>query len=464
MKFTYRWNSYEDVEGEAFTNYLHTMASKGWLLTNVGTYLLSFSRIPPANIQFCSDFYTGKRTKHIPVDKDDTMVDYLQLCKDSGWIYVCMHGECLIFKSKEEEHPYPLISDENLSKHIFFKRTLFLRTLLFLLSLLVIYVFFTHQKSQLTRLMSFEVWLSYFIFGVFFPSMVLRFARYFVMLYQYLRPSYLGKNRGQRLQQIYHILYSFLQSVFWLFAIPLALFNLMSSHSPYLTLYSIYIYIGILVFLCMFLRDLWKHYVSFEKYKERYGNIFAMFVLGIGCIGVFACMQESTSLYQEREKGILWMDQENLRGGENKTYHTMSFYIQKGTVSEIRQNIALSQPSEDMQKYREEYLYSAIYEAWTKDQASIVFDTYLKQEAALHKEGSGHYVTSGVDQMLTLSSKESVLKDIAALDVQEWGIDEGYRFSEHEYIIRKGNVIAYYFYDGTSTAFFDGIKKAITEL
>lgn len=461
MKFIYRWNHYEDVEQEAFTAYLHEMAQKGWLLTNAGTYLLSFTRISPSNIQFCSDFYTGKRSMYAPIDTDEGMQDYLQLCKDSGWSYVCPHGHCLIFKSEVDAHPYPLSSDEGMSKRSLFRKTIVLRLLLLVTTLLASYVLLFHPESQLTNVLSLEVPLRFLIGAVFFPSIALRTLRYFILLYRYLRPS--PKHRlYQRAASISSYVYDILQSIFWLVAIPIACVNMITIHSPYFTIFSIYVLFVILVFLCILGRDIRSH-VSKKRSKKIGKSILVLGLLMICSIAI-ANVNPSTSLSQDRPTGTLWIEQEEIRGGEYRHYRTISFYVKSGDVSDIRQRIAIDPKDETVHSYREERLYSAIYHAWNMDKANTIMDVYLRQEVTSHQQYGKDFLDVGIDRAFDLLSREEALARVRTLDAQDWGIDEGYAFHTNEYIIRKGSTIAYYLYEGESEDFTASLKKAIQEL
>lgn len=461
MKLTYRWNHYEDVEQEAFTAYLHEMAQKGWLLTNAGNYLLSFTRISPSDIQFCSDFYTGKRFMLAPVETDEGMQDYLQLCKDSGWSYVCPHGHCLIFKSEVDDHPYPLSSDEGLSKRSLFRKTIVLRLLLLVTTLFASYILIAHPESQLTHYLSLEVPLEFLIGAVFFPSIALRTMRYFILLYRYLRPS--PKHRlYQRAASICSYVYDILQSIFWLVAIPIACVNMFTIHSPYFTIFSIYVLFGVLLFLCILGRDILSH-VS-KKKSKRIGKSILVLGLLIICSIAIANVNQPTSLSQDRPTGTLWIEQEGIRGGEYRHYRTISFYVKSGDVSDIRQRIPIDTKDENVHSYREERLYSAIYHAWDKDKASTIMDVYLRQEVASHQQYGKDFIDLGIDRAFNLITRQEALTMVRTLDAQDWGIDEGYAFYMNECIIRKGSTIAYYLYEGENEDFSASLKKAIQEL
>lgn len=101
------------------TNYLkhklETMAKQGWKLTKVGPYL-TFKRSEPENLQFEIDYLSSGLTW---ASSDETIImDYKQLCEDSGWNYKGNYQQLFIFSAPANQEVTPLQTDIELKRQI----------------------------------------------------------------------------------------------------------------------------------------------------------------------------------------------------------------------------------------------------------------------------------------------------------------------------------------------------------
>lgn len=94
---------------------LETMAQKGWKLTKVGTFL-TFKRSEPENLQFEIDYFASDLTW--TSNNDPIIMDYKQLCEDSGWTYRGNAQQLFIFSAPANQEITPLQTDEELKRQI----------------------------------------------------------------------------------------------------------------------------------------------------------------------------------------------------------------------------------------------------------------------------------------------------------------------------------------------------------
>lgn len=99
------------------TNYLvhklETMAKQGWKLTKVGA-VLTFKRAEPEDLQFEVDYLGADMTW--ASSEDSFVMDYRQICQDSGWTYHGNFQHLFIFSAPATQEVTPLQTDEDIRR------------------------------------------------------------------------------------------------------------------------------------------------------------------------------------------------------------------------------------------------------------------------------------------------------------------------------------------------------------
>ncbi len=99
------------------TNYLvhklETMSKQGWKLTKVGA-VLTFKRAEPEDLQFQVDYLSTDMTW--ASSEDSFVMDYRQICQDSGWNYCGNFQHLFIFSAPTKQEVTPLQTDEDIKR------------------------------------------------------------------------------------------------------------------------------------------------------------------------------------------------------------------------------------------------------------------------------------------------------------------------------------------------------------
>ena len=107
--------SHIDADTRYLSQKLETMAKEGWKLTNVNA-LLTFKRCEPENLKFEIDYLDTNMA--LTSNENPTVINYIQLCEESGWSYRGNHGPLFIFSAPKDKEVTPLQTDKELMHQI----------------------------------------------------------------------------------------------------------------------------------------------------------------------------------------------------------------------------------------------------------------------------------------------------------------------------------------------------------
>lgn len=97
---------------------LEKLALEGWKLQKINSFTITLEECEPAPIKYSFIFSPhGSSLEEKPVKPQDELIE---LCKESGWEYVAMYGQLLVFCSYLEE-AIPIETDEKLKLEIIHK-------------------------------------------------------------------------------------------------------------------------------------------------------------------------------------------------------------------------------------------------------------------------------------------------------------------------------------------------------
>ena len=107
--------SHIDADTRYLNQKLETMAKEGWKLTNVNAFL-TFKRCKPEDLKFEIDYLDTNMA--LTSNEDPTVINYIQLCEESGWDYRGNHGPLFIFSAPKDKEVTPLQTDKELMHQI----------------------------------------------------------------------------------------------------------------------------------------------------------------------------------------------------------------------------------------------------------------------------------------------------------------------------------------------------------
>lgn len=107
--------SHIDADTRYLSQKLETMAKEGWKLTNVNAFL-TFKRCKPEDLKFEIDYLDTNMA--LTSNEDPTVINYIQLCEESGWDYRGNHGPLFIFSAPKDKEVTPLQTDKELMHQI----------------------------------------------------------------------------------------------------------------------------------------------------------------------------------------------------------------------------------------------------------------------------------------------------------------------------------------------------------
>lgn len=115
---------FSKLDCNAMIHYLERMADKGWLIVRIDDRFAIFKSVAPENYSFdidiSDDFGIGMSTAEVGVNKGFT--EYIELCGESGWHYLCSWGYLHFFSSNEGEEPVPLQTDKDMEEENIFSK------------------------------------------------------------------------------------------------------------------------------------------------------------------------------------------------------------------------------------------------------------------------------------------------------------------------------------------------------
>ncbi|NBI30519.1 DUF2812 domain-containing protein [Chengkuizengella marina] len=101
---------------KAVNEYLEKMAEKGWMLQKVGRYTAQFKAIEPQSIKFYVDVFPGSV---LSADNNQELINYRDLCEESGWIFVDDYYQLQIFFAPSDTStPIPIQTDKVIEQKI----------------------------------------------------------------------------------------------------------------------------------------------------------------------------------------------------------------------------------------------------------------------------------------------------------------------------------------------------------
>ena len=165
MKRKTRWGffPFNAMDYKAAQAYLDKKSASGWVLDQLS--FRWFARFVPAE----GRYHGADLNLHGAVDGDKCQ-DYIQLCQDAGWEFVCDARKMLLFRSQPGRQPAPLQTDEGIEADRFWKkyvrRQMLISAILLLIFLPSMYLLISRFPGTLacqillynSRLFQFAAW------------------------------------------------------------------------------------------------------------------------------------------------------------------------------------------------------------------------------------------------------------------------------------------------------------------
>lgn len=151
------------LDYKAIGEYLEEMAENGWMLEKVGRYTAKFRAIEPHKIKFYVDVFKEGGT--LTPDDNKELVEYRNLCQESGWIFITSQGYLQFFYAAGDIEPVPIQTDEEIEQKIV-EHTLLRNELrgILIFSIIAVYILFRNIPVRYTNLLSFTGVTSTFLF------------------------------------------------------------------------------------------------------------------------------------------------------------------------------------------------------------------------------------------------------------------------------------------------------------
>jgi hypothetical protein len=107
----------------AIEKHFEEMARKGWMLDNIGDYLVKYKKMKPQELKFSVDLFPKLSVFDYP--NKDEVVKYRNLCIDAGWNFITASHKIQVFYSDRKNNLPPIQIDNRIKQTILNKSILF---------------------------------------------------------------------------------------------------------------------------------------------------------------------------------------------------------------------------------------------------------------------------------------------------------------------------------------------------
>lgn len=104
------------LDYKAMEEYLEQMAEKGWMLEKAGRVTAKFRAIKPKTLKFYIDVF--KEGGPLTPENTEEALEYRELCRASGWIYIASRDHLQFFYAEADSNPVPIQTDQALEQNL----------------------------------------------------------------------------------------------------------------------------------------------------------------------------------------------------------------------------------------------------------------------------------------------------------------------------------------------------------
>lgn len=152
---------FDKTDCETLEEYLNEMAKKGWLLTKIKNYHLTFVKTDKINLKYNVDPLGNNFDGDSYVDK----ITYIKYCKDHNWEYVCGNNLFQISTSEESNKEKIKSKSEESIKSLFIKDVISLVALILLYYFVFKYEGFYLGGSYMDSVSNYT-WVGFYAIGI----------------------------------------------------------------------------------------------------------------------------------------------------------------------------------------------------------------------------------------------------------------------------------------------------------
>lgn len=99
---------------DAIEEHFENMAMKGWMLEKTGEYMVRYKRMEPQEMKFSIDLFPKLSSFDYP--NKDEVVEYRNLCIDSGWDFIDSSQKFQVFSSPKGKNLPPIQTDDRIKQ------------------------------------------------------------------------------------------------------------------------------------------------------------------------------------------------------------------------------------------------------------------------------------------------------------------------------------------------------------
>lgn len=152
---------FDKVDSEILEGYLNEMAKKGWLLTKIKNYHLTFVKTDKINFKYNVDPLGKNFDGDSYVDK----ITYIKYCKDHNWEYVCGNNLFQISISEESNKEKIKSKSEESIKFLFIKEVISLVAFILLYYFIFKYYGLYLGGSYMNSVSNY-IWVGFYVIGI----------------------------------------------------------------------------------------------------------------------------------------------------------------------------------------------------------------------------------------------------------------------------------------------------------
>ena len=153
---------FDKTDCKILEEYLNEMAKKGWLLTKIKNYHLTFVKTDKINFKYNVDPLGKNFDGDSYVDK----ITYIKYCKDHNWEYICGNNFFQISISEESNKEKIKSKSEESVKSLLIKDVISLVALMLLFNFIFKYEGFYLGGSYMDSVSNYT-WVGFYVIGIF---------------------------------------------------------------------------------------------------------------------------------------------------------------------------------------------------------------------------------------------------------------------------------------------------------